>query len=241
MSDGWHNIEQQRDSNGNPTAVAKAIQAIIDNGCDCDERDGECGGECFPGLCEAAIHEQFDEIARLRASLAPRESSPELAEAETFARSQARSGYRNDKLICGELDRLRAEVARLSQSASAHPVDTVDVIQYVAGESSKALYSKLTDPDDSVCLRETPEDADEDAGEDERVYDVRTIITRHDGRAPAQDRATRAEVRTLGDAWDDGVEAACEWFDVGASAPRLDSLYKENPYRTAERAGKDGT
>jgi len=84
-----------------------AVQAIIDNGCDCEDEDGEptdgCEGTCLPGLCESAMHEQFDEINRLRRAAG--RFTEEKNRLETLVASQA-----------SELARLKGSEQQLSRA-----------------------------------------------------------------------------------------------------------------------------
>jgi len=60
----WHDMVDERGADGNLTTLAQALDAISGEGCDCGEDEP---GTCLGHRCEAAIHEQFDEIERLRA------------------------------------------------------------------------------------------------------------------------------------------------------------------------------
>jgi hypothetical protein len=78
----WHEIEKQKDESGAPTTLALAAQALISDGCGCDdyEETGRCTGECLAARCEAALHEQFDRIADLEAEVARlSQPAPKLA------------------------------------------------------------------------------------------------------------------------------------------------------------------
>jgi hypothetical protein len=70
----WHEVKDQKDASGAPTKLALAVQALIDNGCGCEDEDGEslseCEETCLAARCEAALHEQFDRIAALEAEVA---------------------------------------------------------------------------------------------------------------------------------------------------------------------------
>jgi len=62
----WNNIFLQRDGEGNLTKLAQAVDSIIGTGCDCGTDEPE---SCIVCLCEAALHEQFDQITALRAEV----------------------------------------------------------------------------------------------------------------------------------------------------------------------------
>lgn len=72
MSVLFEDMIEQQDSQGNLTKLAMALSALIDNGCDCGQDEP---GTCLGCLCEAALREQFEEIARLRA-MSPLERAP---------------------------------------------------------------------------------------------------------------------------------------------------------------------
>ena len=55
----WNNAFLQRDSEGNLTKLAQALDCIIGTGCDCGTDEP---GSCIGCLCEAALHEQFDQL-----------------------------------------------------------------------------------------------------------------------------------------------------------------------------------
>lgn len=63
MATTWTSMTEERDSDGKLTKLAQALDAIEGNGCDCGTDEP---GTCLACLCEEALHEQFDELARLR-------------------------------------------------------------------------------------------------------------------------------------------------------------------------------
>ena len=65
---GWHEIQNEVGSDGKPTPLAIAAQRLVDNGCDCDEDQGD-GNECDGHVFGAALKSQFDENATLRAQI----------------------------------------------------------------------------------------------------------------------------------------------------------------------------
>jgi hypothetical protein len=94
----WNYMQEERDVEGKLTSLALALDAISGEGCDCGEDEP---GTCLGHRCETAIHEQFDEIEKLR------------LENNNLRRAVLVRSLSTDGLLDDSLDRLRAENADL--------------------------------------------------------------------------------------------------------------------------------
>jgi len=62
--EGWSDAKNQRNAHGDPTLLALAVEALVDNGCDC-ETDKE--GTCLACRCEAALRDLWERVESYRA------------------------------------------------------------------------------------------------------------------------------------------------------------------------------
>ena len=64
----WTDVHCQRDADGNPTLLARAVQVLSDNGFDCEdgEREGGEPGPCLACRCEAALKDLWEQLTAPR-------------------------------------------------------------------------------------------------------------------------------------------------------------------------------
>jgi hypothetical protein len=132
----WNDMLDERDSDGKLTALAMALNSVVANGCDCGEDEP---WTCIGCLFEQSLHEQFDEIERLRHENADikREAEAREEEADKLRLELANTSSGNAVLTeqVSELERENADLRRQLKAAKGEAQRTVYVAHNFADES----------------------------------------------------------------------------------------------------------